>query len=179
MRPTTRSKVLPFVFLNFIAISHSKHITAILSTKNEEILKIHVKVMFLLIHRIPHHVFVAPEEDENLANKLSHKGSLSPPKLTRSISDLTVDSEDEDGTEDQETSIFDQTSIVGNSGGLLDQYNRPSSSTDIKRILLRHRRKEISMDTRIFCNIFDRKYFFRLAAEIRKTFSAKHVFGHF
>ena len=62
--PTTRSKVLPFVFLNFIAISHSKHITAILSTKNEEILKIHVKVMFLLIHRIPHHVFVAPEEDE-------------------------------------------------------------------------------------------------------------------
>ena len=76
--PTTRSKVLPFVFLNFIAISHSKHITAILSTKNEEILKIHVKVMFLLIHRIPHHVFMAPEEEENLTKKLS-LGSLSPP----------------------------------------------------------------------------------------------------
>ena len=79
----------------------------------------------------------------NLTNKLSCKGSLSPPKLTRSISDLTVDSEDEDGNEDHETSIFDQANIVGNPGGLLDQYNRPSSSTDIKRILLRHRSKEI------------------------------------
>ena len=31
------------------------------------------------------------------------------------------------------------------------------------------------MDTRIFCNIFDRKYFFHLAAEIRKILSAKHI----
>ena len=121
---------------------------------------------------------MAPEEEENLTKKLSQKGSLSPPKLTRSISDLTVDSEDEDFNEDHDNSIFDQTAILGNPGGLLDQYSRPSSSTDIKRILLRHRRKEISMDTRIFCNIFDRKYFFRLAAEIRKI-SVQNTFWPF
>ena len=40
---------------------------------------------------------MAPEEEENLTKKLSQKGSKSP-KLTRSISDLTVDSEDEDLT---------------------------------------------------------------------------------
>ena len=35
------------------------------------------------------------------------------------------------------------------------------------------------MDTRIFCNIFDRKYFFHLAAEIRKILSAKHILAIF
>jgi len=129
--------------------------------------------MFFLIRRIPHHVFVAPEEDDKLKSRLSCKGG--PPKLTRSISDLTVDSGDEDGTEDNETSIFDQANIVDSPGGLLHQYNRPSSSTDIKRILLRHRSKELSTDTRIFCNIFNRDYFFHLIAQIRNKFSAKHI----
>ena len=102
--------MLPFIFLNFMAISQSKHIAAILKTKNSEVTKIHVKVMFFLIRRIPHHVFVAPEEDDKLKSRLSCKGG--PPKLTRSISDLTVDSGDEDGTEDNETSIFDQANVV-------------------------------------------------------------------
>ena len=113
-----------------------------------------MKVLSLLIRHLPNQAFVAPEEAEKLRRKPSNN-SLSPPRLTRSISDLVVASDDEDEDDDSnEPSIFDQTNTVNNNNnngtGLLRQYNRPSTSTDIKRILQRYRKKGLYNDNKFY-----------------------------
>ncbi len=169
---------IPHVFINFMTISQSKHVANILKLDNNEALKIHVKVLSLLIRHLPNQAFVAPEEAEKLRRKPSNN-SLSPPRLTRSISDLVVASDDEDEDDDSnEPSIFDQTNTVNNNNnngtGLLRQYNRPSTSTDIKRILQRYRKKGLYNDNKFYKRMYKHDEFQRVNTHIRNSLNVQH-----